>query len=280
LDDLTLDFGTDARVKQNRAIKALNQASKKVWSALRADGVDPMTWKQEVALTVDANDSDRYPLPPRTRQVILTQDDTTQFRPAGTFKTGAAGYVVEEGCRAIRIRNLTIVGTYDAWIVQEPVNVSMSALAGASGSTDTITLEASPSVGSTVIEDDYYNGAQIAITSGTGVGQIRTISDYAGSTRVATLSTDWTTPPTVSGSSVYSILTDIPGAAVNAQVLRAAMQIVRSDEVMKEFYADLREDYLAAYRDGYMLIHTQNLTKVDTPVLITHLRDSNTGEYT
>lgn len=52
--------------------------------------------------------------------------------------------------------------------------------------------------------DDYYNGAKIMITSGTGAGQIRTISDYVGSTQVATVSVAWGTNPT--SSSVFSTL--------------------------------------------------------------------------
>lgn len=51
--------------------------------------------------------------------------------------------------------------------------------------------------------DDYYNTLTITITSGTGVGQVRTISDYVGSTKVATVSVAWTTQP--DATSVYSI---------------------------------------------------------------------------
>lgn len=52
--------------------------------------------------------------------------------------------------------------------------------------------------------DDYYNGARIFIYSGTGVGQIRTISDYVGSTKVATISAAWGTNP--DATSVFSTL--------------------------------------------------------------------------
>lgn len=55
--------------------------------------------------------------------------------------------------------------------------------------------------------DDYYNGTQIMITSGTGIGQIRTISDYDGDTKIATISVAWdTNPDTVSE---YSTLIDV-----------------------------------------------------------------------
>jgi hypothetical protein len=40
--------------------------------------------------------------------------------------------------------------------------------------------------------DDYYNGWWIKVTSGFSVSQVRKILDYNGSTRVATISSDWT----------------------------------------------------------------------------------------
>lgn len=50
------------------------------------------------------------------------------------------------------------------------------------GAAATITL---PSGG--VATDDYYNGCYVQILSGLGVGQVRQILDYVGSTRVATV---------------------------------------------------------------------------------------------
>ena len=58
------------------------------------------------------------------------------------------------------------------------------------GGTDTITLDTGA-----VATDDIYNGSTIKITAGTGSGQNRIISDYVGSTKVATVSEAWTTQP-------------------------------------------------------------------------------------
>lgn len=66
-------------------------------------------------------------------------------------------------------------------------NLTGTATAGASS---TITLPTGFSV-----TDDAYNNLDIMITSGTGAGQRRTISDYVGSTKVATVSSSWTTTP-------------------------------------------------------------------------------------
>ena len=73
---------------------------------------------------------------------------------------------------------------------------SGNAVAGAA-STITLNSDADP-------RDDYYVGAKIFIISGTSAGDIRTITDYVGSTRVATVDAPWTATPTT--ASVFSTL--------------------------------------------------------------------------
>lgn len=68
------------------------------------------------------------------------------------------------------------------------------------GSSTTITLKSASSS-----TDDYYNGLYITITGGTGSGQIRTIHDYVGSTKVVTVDRAWTTAP--DATSTYSLTT-------------------------------------------------------------------------
>lgn len=65
--------------------------------------------------------------------------------------------------------------------------------------------------------DDYYNITYVLITSGTGVGQRRRITDYVGATRVATVNTAWTVTP--NNTSVYEIAVFSPaevGQYINA----------------------------------------------------------------
>ena len=69
------------------------------------------------------------------------------------------------------------------------------------GGASSITLDASASS-----TNDYYNGALIMIVGGTGAGQGRTITDYVGSTLVATVNKSWATNP--ANGSVFVI---IPG---------------------------------------------------------------------
>jgi hypothetical protein len=75
------------------------------------------------------------------------------------------------------------------------------------GGVSTITLKAGASA-----VDGFYNNAFITITDGTGAGQIRWISGYNGTTKVATVSTAWATQP--DNTSGYSI-----GSAIKARNL-------------------------------------------------------------
>lgn len=82
---------------------------------------------------------------------------------------------------------------------------SNTAQAGAAG---TITLDASASA-----TDDIYNDHLAYITGGTGVGQMRFITDYVGATKIATVKPNWTTNP--DNTSTFAI---VPAASVWDQV--------------------------------------------------------------
>lgn len=69
-----------------------------------------------------------------------------------------------------------------------------------SGGASTITLAAGASA---IDNDPTYVGHVISINSGTGAGQQRVISSYVGATKVATVSSAWTTTP--NSTSNYSI---------------------------------------------------------------------------
>ncbi len=71
---------------------------------------------------------------------------------------------------------------------------SGAAQAGANGS---VTLAATASATS-----DLYNGCVVQIISGTGVGQVRLITDYDGGTKIASVAPNWTTNPAAASVSV------------------------------------------------------------------------------
>lgn len=67
------------------------------------------------------------------------------------------------------------------------------------GASNTITLDASASAAS-----NFYDLCLIFITGGTGVGQVRQISSYTGSTKVAGVSPNWATNP--DNTSTFTII--------------------------------------------------------------------------
>ncbi len=74
---------------------------------------------------------------------------------------------------------------------------------------------------------DVYNGSMIVITSGTGIGQARLITDYDGDTLIATVSPAWTTNP--DATSIYKI---IPvGRAIVENVAVAALAQINAEVV-------------------------------------------------
>ena len=86
--------------------------------------------------------------------------------------------------------------------------------------------------------DDTYNSYSIRIISGTGVGQIRQITDYIGSTKKATVESAWTTTP--DGTSKYEIIPTViitgdgTGAAAFVKMHSYAANTVESVVVSKK----------------------------------------------
>ena len=78
---------------------------------------------------------------------------------------------------------------------------------GIAQAADTTSLTLASTASST---DDEYNNLFLTIVSGTGIGQIREITDYNGTTKVATVAT-WTTTPDT--TSEYEILYGDPSGS-------------------------------------------------------------------
>jgi len=70
------------------------------------------------------------------------------------------------------------------------------------------------------IFDDFYNGMYVVITSGTGVGQIRQITDYTGGATFQATVAAWTTTP--DSDSGYAVISPVPEGFHDLQVLNAA----------------------------------------------------------
>lgn len=92
------------------------------------------------------------------------------------------------------------------------------------GGASTITLDASASA-----TNDLYNYNVIRIISGTGAGQSRQISDYVGSSKVATVSLAWTTQP--ASDSVFQVIDLGVDAATVASIADGVWDEARAGHV-------------------------------------------------
>ena len=93
------------------------------------------------------------------------------------------------------------------------------------GASITITLDASA-----LAHNDIYIGSTIEITGGTGSGQTRIISDYVGSSKVATVSENWTTNP--DATSTFSVTGHV-GQYINNIKSYGRLRIVAIESVTK-----------------------------------------------
>ena len=157
--------------------------------------------------------------------VCQVQNQTNKFQTirlgsnassSDDFYNGAHLYIFKGQSQShlfkiIDYNGATQVATIDLEVHETVGTDSIYAIFGeggtaASATSTTIVLEASQGHSST---DDDYNGMIIEILSGTGTRQTRTITDYTGATRTATVAA-WTTTP--DSASVYLIYGGYVGA--------------------------------------------------------------------
>ncbi len=98
------------------------------------------------------------------------------------------------------VESAAVSGALDHISVSNGGTLYKSATGTAQGGiTNNITLAATGNQ-----NNDYYNGMTVFVSSGTGSGQIRTITDYDGTTKNATVGDTWTTIP--DNTSVYEVM--------------------------------------------------------------------------
>jgi len=114
----------------------------------------------------------------------------------------------------IPMQTLTADDTTEQWDVQQAaVDGALEHIdvtAGGSGYRSNTGTAQAGSISTTIVlatganaTDDYYNSMTVYIDTGPGAGEFKTITDYVGSTRTATVSA-WTTTPT--SSSTYEVM--------------------------------------------------------------------------
>ena len=147
----------------------------------------------------------------------------------------------------------TIANNLKIYFVRQPYKLHYGT--AQAGAASTITLASSATAGTVETIDDYYNFAWVQTTGGTGAGQIRQISDYVGSTKVATVDTAWSVQP--DNTTVYSTL-PLNSGYNRPTVLGTAMDLLRKipeDTTQREgFYVEAMDNLLASIK------HKQNFS--------------------
>ena len=140
--------------------------------------------------------------------------------PGGTIP-GASAPSAADNAAAVwnaLIASHSTEATFGAFFQALQVHVGTAQAGGASS----ITLDATGSSAT----DDTYNYQSITIRSGTGAGQTRQITDYNGTTKVATTNLAWTTQP--STDSNYVIHPNGLDAATVASIATAVWAATRA----------------------------------------------------
>lgn len=144
---------------------ALTQIENQIWDALRADHVTVNTFGEGVLIA-----------PNSTVSITELNGSSAAATNMTAFFTDNVGY----------------------HLPYSSVGNTINGIVAAGGST-TVTLDSSASA----VTNDLYKNQLIRISDGTGRGQVRLITGYVASTKVATVAPAWAVNP--SSGSVYSI---------------------------------------------------------------------------
>lgn len=177
---------------------------------------DGYTWKY--LFTISLGDSDKFM--------------TTNFIPVKNL-TSSDG--TTEADRQVLVQNAASNGAIEIIEIRETGSGYKTVSNGVVASAGTTTIRLSTVQGDPSPIDNYYNGASVYITTGTGAGQLRRIVDYVGATKTLTVNTAFATvantdsrvviSPTItiigdgSGARAYSRVDTTTGAISNVTVI-------------------------------------------------------------
>jgi hypothetical protein len=253
IHDLSLTESADGdRITQAWAVRALDIAQRDVFRRLLKDKVDPDRLNPYTfTLTVDPNDSSRYKLPYKARQILWLKDSNdTYFDALDTSELGGSGYMFQ-GNGVYFTDSVSITGSLSARVICNPVPLSYGQAAANTGSTSVV-LDATPNIGENVTEANSYVGCYIAMESGGAVGETRRITAFNTSTRACTVAAFSSAP---AADDYYTIMMDVPAVMSEAVVRRAALILMRSDEALSTMAGPkgmqlMAADYERAYQEG------------------------------
>lgn len=221
----------NSRFNTDNVTDALIIACNKVWNHIIK--LNPEYYQTEYNISTVAN-QESYDLPPDFERPLALEDregvnatDHGLDWDSAPFRTRLISLGWDIRGDMLYLHDIPTSSTANKWrlhYVRRIAEPSYGTAAG--GGTTSITLATSPTYGTTVNQNDYYNNSRILIVSGPGAGEIRTVSDYVGSTRVCTISSG----TAITTSSVYSVLPEIPDHAAALVCFEATIDLLSAQE--------------------------------------------------
>lgn len=208
--DRAMDTFDAVRWPDEKLYRMIDAANSDIFEEM-ARAVEPLSmWKiSETNIPLVAGQSD-YAYPGNFRKFVKFVHKNSsgvvdsEILPVA-YQSNLSGLMLFDKPRGFRVNPTPTVSDSDWYLVYEPGAIpNLSTGTVASPLSTSIVLMATPTIGITPVVDDHFNECAVRIVSGTGVGQTRRITDYVGSTRVATISPAWGTTPDT--NSVYEIM--------------------------------------------------------------------------
>jgi hypothetical protein len=142
---------------------------------------------------IETSDNYRWKFMYEVQQADVLKYVTTDWIPVKylTANDGTAQWTVQQTAVDGGLEHIDVTAGGTGY-----TNTDTGTAQGGGATSITLASTASPT-------NDIYNSMTVYISSGTGSGQIKVITDYVGSTKVATVST-WTTNP--DNTSVYEVM--------------------------------------------------------------------------
>lgn len=185
-----------------------------------ASGTELYRWNTFAERILSAERTDKSPREPR---YPVSWRDRHRYLQGSTSGNPENYYL-----QGTQLGNLPSSGTGTLRVWWQGCPAALHYGTAQAGGNTSITLASSAIRGVVSVENDAYNEMPIYIESGTGIGQSNVITDYVGSTKVATVGFTWGTNP--STDSVYSLCPPLPEAYHMLPVLKVSSLALSSME--------------------------------------------------
>jgi len=188
---------------------------------------------------IETSDNYRWKFMYEVQQADVLKYVTTDWIPVKylTSNDGTAQWTVQQAAVDGALEHIDVIAGGTGYVNTH----TGTALAGSISTTIVLASSASTT-------DDIYNSMTVYISSGTGSGQIKTITDYVGSTKIATVSAAWATNPI--SDSVYEVMPAVTITTTEGSGAAARVESVVGGIIKKVSMTATGAGTSGAYRSG------------------------------